>query len=454
MKGSVVTRTVKAALAGLALSALLLPAGAGAVEVQRVVSPGGIEAWLVEDHANPIIALELVFDGSGAALDPAGKEGLATLVASLIDEGSGDLDSQAFQGLLEQRSIRLSFDAGLDGFDGSLKTLTENRDQAFELLRLALTEPRFDEEPVGRIRAQIQARIKSRENDSNRIAGRTFRRLMFGEHPYARPVDGTLESVAAVTRADLEDFVARRFARSNLVIGVTGDIEPGELGRLLDETFLALPAEPAAASVADVEPAATGDLVVVEQDVPQSSVVLGHGGIQREDPDFYAAYVVNYILGGGSFASRLYEEVREKRGLAYSVYSYLNGLDHGALVVGGVGTANSRVAESVEIIREEWRRMAESGPSAEELEAAKTYLTGSYALRMTSTSRIAGMLVGIQLEALGIDYIDRRNGYIEAVTLEDARRVAGELYHPDKLTVVVVGKPDGLEPTREAPEGS
>ena len=432
---------------------LLLSGPARAIEVQRVVSPGGIEAWLVQDHTNPIISLELAFRG-GAALDPAGKEGLATMVSGLIDEGSGDLDSQAFQGTLEQLSIRLSFDSGFDAFDGSLRTLTQNRDKAFELLRLAITEPRFDEEPVERIRAQILAGIKARENDADRIAARTFRRLMFDGHAYAREVDGTEASIAAVTREDLADFVKRRFARSNLTIGVAGDIDAAELSRLLDETFLMLPEEPADEGIEDVEVQAKGDVVVVQQDVPQSSVVLGHGGIKRDDPDFYAAYVVNYILGGGSFASRLYEEVREKRGLAYSVYSYLNGLDHGALVIGGVGTANERVAESVALIREEWARMAGSGPSAEELEAAKTYLTGSYALRMTSSGRIAGMLVGIQLEDLGIDYIDKRNGYIEAVTLEDAQRVAARLYDPESLSVVVVGQPEGLEPTREAPEGS
>ena len=438
--------------AALSLLLLLPAAAAGAVEVQRVVSPGGIEAWLVEDRANPIISLDLAFRG-GAAHDPIGKEGLATLVSSLIDEGAGSIESQAFQGELEQKAIRLSFDAGLDLFDGSLQTLTKNRDRAFELLRLALSEPRFDEEPVERIRAQILARIKARENDANRIAGRTFRKLLFGDHPYARPVDGTLESVAAVTREDLRAFVARRFARSNLVIGVSGDIGAEELAPLLDQTFGGLPAEPADEVIADVEPAAKGDLVVVEQAVPQSAVVMGHGGIQRDDPDFYTAYVVNYILGGGSFASRLYEEVREKRGLAYSVYAFLNGLDHGALVIGGVGTANDRVAESIALMRQEWRRMAEAGPTAEELAAAKTYLTGSYPLRLTSTARIAGMLVGIQLEDLGIDYIDRRNGFIEAVTLEDARRVAAELYDAEALTVVVVGQPEGLEPTREAPEG-
>ena len=432
----------------------LLPAApAAAVEVQRVISPSGIEAWLVEDHSNPILSLELSFRG-GAALDPEDKPGLANMVSALIDEGAGPLDSQAFQGQLEDLSIRLRFSAGLDTFSGSLRTLTENRETAFEMLRLALTEPRFDHEPVERIRAQLLARLRSQENDPDMIASRAFRRLMFEGHPYARQVDGTETSVSAIETADLKRFVAERFARTNLKIGVVGDITAEELAALLDEIFGDLPAEQVDGSVAEIAPQAGGDLVVIEQDVPQSSVVLGHGGVKRDDPDYYTAYVVNYVLGGGGFASRLYEEVRENRGLAYSVYSYLSALDHGALVLGGVGTANGRVGESIAVIREQWRRMAEEGPSAEELEAAKTYLTGSYPLRQTSSGRIAGMLVGIQLEELGIDYMDRRNGLIEAVTLEDAKRVAARLYRPDSLTFVVVGRPEGVEPTREAPGGS
>lgn len=423
---------------------------ARAVEVQRVVSPGGIEAWLVEDHSNPILALDLAFRG-GAALDPAGKEGLANLVSGLIDEGAGELDSQSFQGRLQNLSIRLSFSAGRDTFDGELTTLTENRDTAFDLLRLALTAPRFDAEPVERIRAQILAGMAQQAEDPGWIAGRTMDVLQFPEHPYGRPVEGTAQSLAAITRDDLQTFVATRFARDRLVIGVVGDITPDELASYLDSTFLALPAEGAALTVADTRPAARGELVVVEKDVPQSIVQLAQQGIARDDPDYYAAYLVNYILGGGGFASRLYAEVREKRGLAYSVYSYLYPLDHAALLAGGVATRNGRVGESLGIIREEWRRMAEEGPTAEEVADAKTYLTGSFPLRFSSSGRIAGMLVAMQTEDLGIDYLERRNSLIEAVTLEDAKRVARRLYDPAALTVVIVGRPDGITPTRAPP---
>lgn len=432
------------------LAAFLAAFQARAVEVQRVVSPGGIEAWLVEDHSNPIIALELAFRG-GAALDPEGKAGLAYMASSTIDEGAGPLDSQAFQGELDNLSISLTFDAGLDSFYGSLATLTQNRDRAFELLRLALTEPRFDEEPVERIRSQIISRLSRESEDPNYIAGRVLRRLMYGEHVYARPTRGTEASIARITADDLRSFVQQRFGRDRLYVGVVGDITPEELGEALDEIFLALPEEAATFEVAEAPVQNKGETVVIAKPIPQSVVALGQEGIARDDPDYYAAYVVNYILGGGGFSSRLVEEVREKRGLAYSVYSYLATYEHGDMVYGGTATQNARVGESLELIRQEWRRMAEVGPTAEELEDAKRYLTGSFPLRFDSSDSIASMLVGMQLEELGIDYLEKRNSYVEAVTLDDARRVAKRLYQPDALTVVVVGTPDGVTPTREAP---
>lgn len=432
---------------------LLLAAAspAAAIEVQRVVSPGGIEAWLVEDHSNPIISLDMAFRG-GAALDPVGKEGLANLVSGLIDEGAGDLDSQAFQERLQDLSIGLSFSTGLDTFTGDLKTLTENRDTAFELLRLALNEARFDEEPITRIRSQILAGLARGSENPKVIVRRTINKVLFPEHAYGRPVSGTTESVTGLTVEDLRRFTAERFARDVLVIGVVGDITAQELAALLDETFLGLPATAAPVDLADTTPNDEGGVIVVEKDVPQSVVVFGHEGIKRADPDYYTAYVVNYILGGGGFSARLYKEIREKRGLAYSVYAYLNPLDHAALIMGGVATQNERVSESLDLIRAEWRRMAEDGPSAEELRNAKTYLTGSFPLRFSSSGRISGMLIGMQLSRLGIDYLDRRNGFIEAVTLDDARRVAKRLYDADKLTVVVVGRPEGITATRPAPE--
>ncbi|MFQ5785133.1 MAG: M16 family metallopeptidase [Alphaproteobacteria bacterium] len=439
-------RLHKVTAAGVFVLAFAWSVAAAATEVTRVVSPGGIEAWLVEAHAIPILSVDIAFRG-GAALDPEGKEGLGNMVSGLLDEGAGTLDSQAFQAQLEDLAIDLRFDAGMDTFSGHLKTLTRNRDTAFELLRLALTEPRFDDEPVARIRRQILVNLSRRAMDPDYIVRRTWYKTAFPDHPYGRPADGTEESVAAITVDDLRAYVRAEIARDRMVVGVVGDITPERLATLLDETFGGLPERGAELATPHAEPAAPGRLIVVERDFPQSVVVFGQRGIARKDPDYYAAYVMNHILGSGGFTSRLTKEVREKRGLAYGVYTYLQPLDHAELMIGRVATQNGRVAESIDIIRREIARLRDEGASADELADAKTYLTGSFALRLDTNDKIAGLLVGIQLEDLGIDYIDRRNDYIEAVTRDDVNRLARTLLKPEDLEIVVVGKPAGLEAT-------
>lgn len=430
----------------LALALLLWTLPAGAVTVERVISPKGIEAWLVQDHANPILSLSLAFRG-GAALDPAPKAGLANMVSGLLDEGAGPYDSLAFQQKVEDLAIEIGFDASKDTFRGNLKTLTANRDTAFELLRLTLTQPRFDKEPVERIRSQILAGLLRELQDPNAVASREFSRVIFAGHPYAHAVRGTPETVKAVQVADLRAFVKANFARDRLVLGVVGDITPEQLSPLLDATFGTLPAAAAAVRIADTTPGAAGRLQVITRDNPQSVALFGQPGIKRDDPDWYAAYVMNYVLGGGGFASRLTEQVREKRGLAYSVYSYLIPMDHAAVVMGGVATENSRLADSLELIRGEFARMRDHGLTEKELADAKTYLTGSFPLQLDSTAAIAGLLVQMRLDRLGIDYLDKRNGYIEAVTQEQVLKVARRLLSPDTLTTVVVGKPVGVVAT-------
>jgi zinc protease len=416
------------------------PVGAAA-KVERVVSPGGIEAYLVNEPSIPFLAMSIHF-GGGSALDPSGKEGLAYMVSGLLDEGAGPLDSRAFRTELEDRAIHLSFDAQRDSFTGDLKTLSEHRRRAFELLRLALVEPRFDAEPVERIRHQIEASLRRSSEDPDYVATLTWFEKAFPAEPYGRPVRGTLESVAEIGVADLRTFVSTRLAKDNLVVGVAGDVTAAELGELLDLAFGDLPATSAPITLKRTAPRG-GETVFERRDVPQSQVVFGEAGLARDDPDYYAAYVVNHILGGGGFTSLLTEEVREKRGLAYSVYSYLYPLEYAPIWLGGLGTSNRSVDEALRLVRQEIARVARGEISQEQLDDAKTYLTGSFPLRLTGNDRIAQTLVGMQVDELGIDYLERRNDYIEAVTLEDARRVAARLYHPDDLLVVVVGGASG-----------
>lgn len=434
--------TLRHILFAAVLSVLpVLPAEA--LTIEQVTSPNGIVAWLVQDHANPIIALDFGFKG-GAAVDPPGKTGLAEMVGGLLDEGAGDLDSQAFHGKLENLAISFGYSAGADSFQGHLKTITTNRDTAFDLLRLSLTAPRFDADAVERVRGQIQANLSSELQNPNVMARRAFSRTMYPNHPYGLPVDGTPESINAIGIDDLKAWVAAHLGRDKLTISVVGDITPAELGPLLDRTFGALPEKAVPVEVADVAPQASGKIEVIHRPIPQSIVMFGEQGLMRDDPDWYVAYVMNYILGGGGFSSRLMTEVRVKRGLAYGVYSYLLPRDHSALLAGSVATRNDRVKDSLQVIKDEWRRMAEGGVTTKELADAKTYLNGSFPLQLESTEAISGLLQVVQVEKLGIDYFDRRKALIDKVTTADVKRVARRLLDADHLSFVVLGDPQGL----------
>ena len=426
---------------------------AHAVEVQEVTSPGGIKALLVEDYTVPLVALSFSFRG-GTSQDAPGKEGTAKLLTTMLDEGAGEIGSEEFLARLEELGVQYRFSAGLDTFSGSVFTLRSNLDETFDLVGTALSEPRFDPEPMSRMKTAAIVALKRKEAQPGELASEAFRKAVFPDHPYGRPDDGTLETVSAITREDLVEYHRRNFARSNLTVGVVGAISPEELGRKLDEVFGSLPEQAELRDVPEAE-IETGETIHVDLDVPQTSITLALPGLKREDPDFFAAYLVNHILGGGSFNSRLYEEVREKRGLAYSVYSYLATRDHAGYFGAGSATRADRAAETVGIIKRELDRMAKDGPTAEELEAAKKFIKGTYAISNLDTSqKIAGVLVAIQEGDLGLDYIDKRQDLIDAVTIEDAKRVAKELLSAEP-TIVTVGRPlaanDNAKPAEAAP---
>lgn len=425
------------------------------MRIQDVKSPGGISAWLVESHNVPLLALRFAFEG-GNVQDPHGKEGLANFMTAMMDEGAGDIDASAFQEQAEEIAMRMRFSDSLDHVYGSLETLTVNRDKAINLLRLAVTKPRFDADAVERIKKQLTAGLAFGERDPSRVSSKAWNKLAYGDHPYGRPADGSVESITSITGADLNDYHRRVFAKSTLRVVAVGDIDAETLGKLLDTLFGDLPAQASLAVIPPVKLKTGGALEVVEMPVPQSVAQFGATALMRKDPDFMAAFVVNQILGGGGFASRLMEEVREKRGLAYSVYSYLSPQKMIGTFGGGVATKNSEMVKSLDVIKTELKRMATEGPTAKELENAKSYLTGSYALRFDSNSSIANQLLAISVESLGIDYIDRRNAEIEAVTIDTAKRAAARLINVDDMIVTVVGKPEGLKPTKPmaaAPKG-
>jgi zinc protease len=431
-----------AARAALLLAVAMPLAPVQAAKIEVVKSPGGIEAWLVRDPTVPLVAMDFAFTG-GANQDPEVKPGVSYLTAALLDDGAGELDAKAFQQRIEENAVQMRFSSGRDNFQGSIRVLRDRMDQGFDLLRLALTQPRFDADALERVRAQAVSSLRRETTNPNSISNRVWWKTAFPHHPYGRPTNGTLESVPTITREDLREYHSRVLTRATLKVAVVGDIDAATLAPALDRVFGALPAKGQinplpAARIQDV-----GRRIVIDLDVPQAVLSFGGQGLARKDPDFIPAFIVNHILGGGSFSSRLYTEVREKRGLAYGVSSYLLPLDRAALFTGGTQTSNDSAGQALKIIEAEIRRMASEGPTEEELAKAKAYLKGSYPLRFDTSSKIASQLLQIQIEDLGIDYIDKRNGLIDAVTIEDARRVAKRLADGGML-VTVVGRPKGL----------
>jgi zinc protease len=421
-----------------------------AMNIQQIKSPGGIEAWLVEEHSVPLLSLRYAFDG-GNSQDPRGKEGLANFITAMMDEGAGDVKSEDYQERMENIAMRMSYDDSKDSLYGSFETLTKNRDKAVDLLKLSVQKPRFDTDAVERIKQQLLANLAYADKDPDKVAMREWYAQAFPNHPYGSSSNGTADTVSKITRDDLVAYHKKNFARDNLKVVAVGDITAAELGKILDDVFGPLPAKADLIPVDKTAPVKGGSQKIIEMGVPQSVAVFGLGAMPRKDPDFIAGFVINHILGGGGFSAKLMEEVREKRGLAYSVYTYLQPYQQASILVGSVATKNASMAESLSIIRSELKKMAENGPTADDLAAAKSYLTGSYALRFDTNSKIASQLLGLMQEGFGPDYVENRNAMIEAVTLADAKRVAARMLTPENLVVTIVGKPTGLNSAATPP---
>lgn len=411
-------------------------------EVQRVVTKSGIEAWLIEEKSTPVIAVSLIFKG-GKASDPKRLAGLSSLAMSLMDEGAGRYNAEAFSEILSEKAINFSFNAYTDTLNVSMETLRKNREEAFDLFRLTLTKPRFDRKNVQKNKEKIYADIDMRKGRPNIAVFERWAKLVYKDHPYAHTWP-TKKSVGAITRANLRSLVHNRLTKDNMVIGVAGNISAEELKPLLEKTFAGLPEKSRVKEIPPFTPELSARIDVLSMDVPQSAVLFGHNGIARGDPDFYPALLVNYSFGGGSFASRLFREVREKNGLAYSVSTFLNINNLAPMIMGTVGSDNAKLADAIKIIQEQWRLMAEEGPTEQELSDAKTYITGSFPLAFSSSEGLASFLAGMQYYDLGIDYLRRHDELINSVTREQAKKTAARLLDPDSLFFVVVGKPANL----------
>jgi zinc protease len=438
--GGVLVRLVAAAIF---LCAWQMPAWAA--DIQQVRSPGGISAWLVEERGLPIIAIRFAFEG-GSAQEVAGKEGTSGLLAAMLDQGAGSLSATVYQKQMERLAARISFDSDRDAFFGNFESLTTNLAKSVELLKLAVTAPALEAATLERIRAQFLARASLEAGDANKVANAQWMAQSFAGHPYARAIAGTPDSIRAVTREDLAAYRTRIMARKTLKVAAVGDIDAATLGRVLDDVFGSLPAEPELNPIPGVSPKAVPKPGIVKLDGPQSVAIFGRPGVARTDPDYYAALVVTQILGGGSSEARLVQEVREKRGLAYWVYALMFNFKHAAVLIGGVASPNEQVAQSLDLIRGQFKDLAERGPTQAEVDAAKSYLIGSYVLSLDSNAKIAEQMLRSQLAGLGPDFIEAHKAGLAKVTRADAARVARSLLATDVLSVAVAGQPVNLAP--------
>lgn len=415
------------------------------LDIQEVTSPGGIKAWLVEDHHVPVIAMSFGFEGAGAVNDPADKQGLARMLSNTMDEGAGDLDSQSFQKELTDLSISLRFGSDRDDFNGTLKTTVLNKKRAFELLSLALNKPRFDEEPVGRMRAANQSRIRSSMSEPDWMVARLINARAFEGHTYAQNSGGTLSSLDKIGSGDLKNFHDHFLGRNNLVISVAGDISKEELGKVLDEVFGTLPQVTLPPAPAGAQLQHAGEIALYKQDIPQTLIEVLQPGIDKHDPDYQTAQIMNFILGSSGFGSRLTQEIREKRGLTYGIYSSFLDMRHFVGLSVSTSTENKNTAEILTLVKAEWEKMKNTPVSEQELQDAKNFLIGSLPLSLTSTSGIAGLMLGLQLDDRPIDYLDQREDAIRKTTAADIQRVAQKILAINKMTTILVGAPEGID---------
>jgi zinc protease len=414
-----------------------------AFEPKAVTSPGGITAWLVEDHSLPLVSFSFAWEG-GASADEVGKDGTATFMTSLLNEGAESFEGTAFQARSEELAIRMGFSTSSDNISGWMQTLTVNQAEAAKLLRLALSKPLFADDAIARIRQELDVAARSAMKDPGSMAFARAAAIALPGHPYSRFSRGTPETIARITREDILGAHKLLIRRTGLTVSTVGNITPEELGKLLDSVFGTLPDTPPPPSSVDVVMKDGPILEVIPYEGPQTLVLFGQQGMSDKDPAYFATNVMMELLGGRSPRSWLSAEVREKRGLTYGIDYGNNPMAHAAFLAGSFMSKNESAASALEVVRSTIQRMASEGPSEKELADIKTFMTGSYALRFDSTSDIAEYLTALQMTDRPMDFANRRNSLIEAVTGDDIRAVAKRLLKPDKMIVVAVGQPVGL----------
>lgn len=417
------------------------PAQAAILNIQQVTSPSGLKAWLVEDHSVPVVSIRFQFKNAGAINDPKDKQGLSQILSNTLDEGAGEMDSKAFQAALNDHSIALSFQSSRDDFGGSVKTLSKYQNEAFDLLALALTKPRFDKDPVARMIDSNLVRIRSSMTDPEWMNARLTNAVIYGDHPYAMNTGGTLSSLPRITPDDLRVKFKTQLAQDNLIVAVAGNMSASEVSVMLDKVFGQLPKTSKVQNIDDAVFDDQSSVTLYKQNIPQTIINMVVPGIKHTDPDYHAAEVMDFVLGSSGFGSRLTEEVREKRGLTYGIYSGLSEMNHSNILSIGAATRNEKTDEVIQITKDVMDGMTKANITEKELKDAKSYLIGSVPLQLTSTDRISAILIGLLSDNLPIDYMEQRTKAIEKLNVDDILRVSKRLLEIKNIKIILVGHP-------------
>lgn len=407
---------------------------------KRTVLSNGMVLLTSEQRTLPMVSIELLVD-AGSAHESAPQAGLANLTAKLLTYGTKRRSAVQINETLDFIGASFETGCGQDTASLSMTVLKKDLGTGLELLADVLTQPTFPQPEIDRQKQAIIATIRATEENPGAVAGKAFAATLFPQSPYGRPVEGTETSVKALQQKNLQDFFARYYRPNRSIIAVVGDVSEQEIASLLETALRSWSkGEPSAVATAPVK-IGPAKLVRVNKDLTQANIVMGHSGVTRGNPDYYAIQVMNYVLGGGGFSSRAMDSIRNERGLAYSVYSFFAAeRSHGTFEF-VMQTKNESAMEAIRIANDEIRRMREEPVSDQELNDAKDYLIGSFPLRLDTNRKVANFLAQVEYFKLGLDYPDRYPDLIRSVNGADVLRVAKQYLHPEMLITVIVGNP-------------
>lgn len=441
--------------ASLVATLLLLSAGVAHAEIEVETSSlgHGVKAWYAEDHSVPVVDIVLSFEGAGSVSDPEGKSGRAAFAASMLTEGAGTLDSAAFQRALEEKAITLTAEAEEDRLTIHLYCLREHAARAGELLALALSKPQLAEADQVRMKAELTSLVSQLEESPGYQARRLLASRAFKGHPYSNPMYGDKASIAKLSAQDIRDYLATYVTRGNVLVAASGDVGRDLLDEMLEPVIDGLAAnDSGAVAVSKIEAMGAGETLTKTMEVPQTAVYFVAPAIARDDPRFYAEYLLNYIIGGDTLHSRLGQEVRQKQGLVYSINTGLDLKRGNASLGGGFATRNANTAAALEAVKATLSDIHTKGVTTEECEDARRYVVDAFARQLDSAGAVSHFLLSMQIDHLDEDYIEKRAEYFNNVKCSEINEMAASVLNPANfLFAVVGGTPEAGGVTRIAP---